>query len=98
MFTTTTTTQHTTAHGEVLAAPTIHTNGTSRASLFDGYVDAGTAIREAISKLEDAAPHGRDYYLQGEGAYKVAERQHLDRLARLQSVLAEITHLVEHCT
>ncbi len=73
-----------------LTIPTVHLNGTSFAGLYDPVVRAGEEISGAIGTLAECAPHGRDYYLQGEGAYAKARDEHLSRIARLQSVLDEL--------
>lgn len=73
-----------------LTVPTIHLNGTSFAGLHGPLARAGEAIGAAIGGLAECAPHGRDYYLQGEGAYPKARDEHLSRVARLQSVLDEL--------
>lgn len=41
--------------------PTINNNGTAADDLFNEYLDAHTAVRQAISALCKAAPNGRDY-------------------------------------
>jgi hypothetical protein len=43
--------------------PTIHTNGTSRERLLDGYSAARAKVRAAITALESELKfNGRDYY------------------------------------
>ncbi len=73
-----------------LMVPTVHLNGTSFAGLHDPLVRAGQAIGGAIADLAECAPHGRDYYVQGDDAYAKARDEHLSRVARLQSVLEEV--------
>lgn len=75
--------------------PTVHLNGTSYDGLFEPLCEAGGAIRKAITALQECAPHGRDYYLQGEGALAVATSEHLARVSRLQSVLEELQVVME---
>ncbi len=75
--------------------PTIHLNGTSRDSLREGLMTAYTAVRTAIDAVCDAAPHGRDYYVQGPDAYTKARAEHDSRLARLKSVQDEILAIWE---
>ena len=81
-----------------LAKPTVHLNGTSRESLQEQLSQAGGAIQLALKALNEAAPHARDYYPQGDGevyteSFRTAVAQHEDRYARLQSVLDELTEL-----
>lgn len=78
-----------------LMTPTVHLNGTSRAALFEQQAEAAGALRRAIQVLQDAAPHGRDYYPQGPDAYKRARSEHEARIATLRSVLAEVETLAE---
>jgi septation ring formation regulator EzrA len=76
--------------------PTIHTGGTSRSALEEGYINAGNAIRAAIKALEEAEPNGRDYYPQGPDAYSVARREHIARLDALGAVYRDMEALLEH--
>ena len=41
-----------------LAHPTVHLNGTSKADLLEGYIDAIRALRVAKDKLNKAGPTG----------------------------------------
>lgn len=75
--------------------PTIHLNGTSRDSLLEGYAASVLAIRNAIVVLGYTAPNARDYYPQGAWAYQEALGEHRARLAKLDSVLAEIEAIAE---
>lgn len=77
----------------MLAAPTIHSNGTSRDELLRQMCDATDALHRAIEVLASAGPNGRDYYPQGPDAIKRATAEHQDRLSRLQSVQAELQEL-----
>jgi len=44
--------------------PVVHLNGTSKDSLVDGLRDIVEGIDSALSAIQDAWPHGRDYYTQ----------------------------------
>jgi hypothetical protein len=81
---------------KTLRKPTVHLNGTSPDALFEQLANVNGAIRKAISTLQEAAPHGRDYYPQGDNAINEATKEHLDRIARLRSVMSEIEELAEH--
>lgn len=72
-----------------IKTPTIHTNGTHGADLYEQANAVRTTIRDAVAATEAAAPHGRDYYTQGDAALPLAIAQHCDRLARLRSLLGE---------
>jgi len=77
--------------------PTFHMNGTSAASLRDGYHAAHVALNAAIAALTNAHPHGRDYYPQGDAAFGAALAEHRQRIGTLTSVHAEIGALYAHC-
>lgn len=76
--------------------PTIHLGGSAKSHLLDAYMGASDALRTAIGKLTEAEPNGRDYYPQGDGAIGEAIREHVARLAALESVLRDIEALSEH--
>lgn len=76
--------------------PTIHLNGTSKAALLDAYEAAGSAVLAASEALAEAAPNARDYYPQGDGAFKQAQEEHNVRMMKLNSVLFELQQLAEH--
>jgi hypothetical protein len=70
--------------------PTIHNNGTGKESLLNQTLDTMTAITDALGKLREAAPHARDYYPQGEEAYKTARTEHEARIQKLMEVYTEL--------
>jgi len=71
-------------------APSLHSNGTAAADLFDQVREALDALRAAGLAMQAAAPHGRDYYVQGPDAYGVARDAHVSRLARLATIREEL--------
>lgn len=76
--------------------PTIHLNGTSPEELRDQLSRAeraADALREALMGM---APHGRDYYPQGDDAVYVAVIEHGERLAKLNLIMLDIEALIEH--
>lgn len=77
--------------------PTLHLNGTSANSLYEGYIEAWKAIHAAIDHLAAAAPHGRDYYPQGPDAYDEARKEHNKRMNALQSMSEDMMNLAQHC-
>lgn len=79
---------------ENLAVPTVHLNGTSKEALLDQISDALAALAEAHSKLSAAAPNARDYYMQGL-AFGRALSQHVGRVKKIQSVIAELQAIGE---
>ena len=77
--------------------PTIHLNGSGAESLRDGYIAAGEALNDALRKLKETDPNGRDYYPQGDDAIRQASNEHCLRLNKLTHVIEEIQALAEHC-
>lgn len=78
-----------------MRTPTIHLNGTSKQALCEQVRDAAHALRDALKMLENAGPHGRDYYPQGPGALDEAIKEHRSRLERIQSVMEELQAIHE---
>lgn len=78
-----------------LIVPTVHINGTSGERLSEGFYEAAHAIDAARDKLAEAAPHARDYYVQGPSAYKLAKEQHLARMNKLTEVYDELFRIWE---
>jgi hypothetical protein len=75
--------------------PTIHLNGTSKDALFEALSNACAAIREAEKALFETSPNARDYYPQGDGAYRQASNEYIARLERLGSVRVELYEILE---
>lgn len=73
-----------------LAIPTVHLNGTSANELLSQLKDAYSAVRQATEKLQRAAPHGRDYYVQNDRAYTLAREQHDQRLKALTDIASDL--------
>jgi hypothetical protein len=73
-----------------LKIPTVHLNGTSREELLGQISNAMHAVREARDALMKATPNARDFYVQGDGAFKAAIAQHYLRLDALNGVLGEL--------
>ena len=73
----------------------MHLGGTSRDELVRQYSEAAQGLRAALDGLREASPNGRDYYVQGDGALKEAQREHASRLDRVRAVLDEIEALHE---
>lgn len=76
-------------------APRVHLNGTSRAALEEGLQVAIRALGHAREAMQDAAPNARDYYVQGDGAFKRAVHEHGDRLTRVLDVEREMHAILE---
>jgi hypothetical protein len=76
--------------------PTIHLNGSDAQTLEDNFTAAAKAVDNARSELLLTCPHGRDYYVQGEGAAKVAMAEFETRQKRLNSVYLELVELANY--
>lgn len=48
-----------------MRVPTVHLNGTSKGELLDQAHRAARAVANAITAVMQAAPNGRDFYVQG---------------------------------
>ena len=78
-----------------LAFPVVHGNGTSRKSLLAGYRMARSAVVLAMNVMEEVAPNERDYYIQADGSFEKARREHEGRVAALRMVVNDLTFLCE---
>ena len=76
-----------------MMVPTVHLNGTSQDELERQIEAASSAVFDAIATVADAAPHGRDYHVQGDNAYERACTEHNARMAKLRSVYDDLTEL-----
>ena len=72
-----------------LTIPSIHLNGSGIKNLTEQYEEAITAVDDALKALP--VPHGRDYYVQEEGAYERAREQFKGQVSQLNGVLDELT-------
>jgi hypothetical protein len=82
--------------GAVLLAPLVHMNGTGHDTLIEGYLAAASALSDALDALQAAAPNARDYYPQGDDAYRQARAEHDRRANALRQVQAELQMLAEN--
>ena len=82
-----------------LTLPTIHLNGTSRATLTEGYLAASRALSDAIRAFDAIEFNCRDYYVQPADAWARATTQRDVMRSHLRSVqqylLAHLMHLGE---
>jgi len=76
--------------------PTVHSNGTSAESLVEGLSAAIDALHEAQRLMCEAAPNGRDYYVQGNLAAGAAMDAHERRLINLNRMLTELEEQRNH--
>jgi hypothetical protein len=78
-----------------LMTPSVHLNGTSGEQLFEqvcGVLDVLRALRKA---MDDASPNARDYYIQGDDAFKIAVLQHDARGFKVTVLIEEYQALAE---
>ena len=75
--------------------PTIHSNGTKKYVLINALCEAAQALNVAYELLKRTAPHGRDYYPQGDAVLRQAEGAHFDRLKRLDEIKDEVDALTD---
>lgn len=70
--------------------PTVHLNGTSKKALLEAIENAHCAISEAMQKLRECAPNGRDYYVQPVGTLERAIAKHQSRCKNLTDLLLSL--------
>ena len=78
-----------------LTVPTVHLNGTSAQGLLDQLQAAVEALRQAQVSVVEAAPNGRDYYLQA-GASTLAMELHERRCQDLHRMRTELEEMRDH--
>lgn len=81
-----------------LIVPTVHLNGTGRKELVNQLSASVLALDKALEVMAKAAPHGRDYYPQDNGAimgptYLKAAEAHRQRVAKVYEVREELHDL-----
>lgn len=74
-----------------LTYPTVHLNGSSKDDLVRQQRTARRALQTALDTLQQASPHGRDYYVQGPDALRKAMAAHEARIAKVQAVIKELS-------
>lgn len=70
-----------------MSHPTIHLNGTSIEVLYEQQIAVSHACRALLRALENAAPNGRDYYPQGDEAFRAATEQHMQHMRSVEALL-----------
>lgn len=78
-----------------MRVPTVHLNGTSKASLIEGYLNIHQSVEAAIDVLRRNCPNARDYYTQGNEAFSEAAKEHQERLLSLLKVSRECMEIAE---
>lgn len=78
-----------------MIVPIVNLNGTDRHQLCVQYGEMCCAISDAIGKLQEHFPHGRDYQLQPAGTYEKARAEHEARIAKLVKVRNELSQILD---
>lgn len=73
----------------ITTIPIINLNGTAAAELIRQHQEAAEAVNAAYDKLQQAAPHGRDY-IGKDSNYELADKLHRERLHKLYEVLQDL--------
>jgi hypothetical protein len=71
-----------------MIAPIIHINGSSADTLLDQIQKVTSALLGVLRAMQEAHPNGRDYDPKP-GLYREAEREHLERVAKIQAIHKE---------
>jgi hypothetical protein len=79
--------------------PTVHLNGTAGKDLLREYKLLYRSVCTSIECLADATCHGRDYYVQEDGNFALAQDQRREMFRHLEEVrdyaIAMVTALME---
>ena len=75
--------------------PIVHFNGSGKKRLLENYEAAANAVQKAIDALQEAAPHGRDYYTIDDNAINEAIKDHKERRRKLQEVFDDLAFIWE---
>lgn len=81
---------------EQLETPILHLNGTGAKQLLDQYRAAAETVGEALHRMQEAAPHPRDYYPKGDDSWKRAHAQHDTRCKQVRRVYDDLRALFEN--
>jgi len=76
--------------------PTLHMNGTSAKELHLIYLEAMQQLANAIDAVRATAPHGRDYYPQGNDVILAASKEHKARMVALNAMHEQMYELAIH--
>lgn len=76
--------------------PTIHSNGTGKQTLLDGYLDAYHAVDAVAMTLRKVEFNARDYYVQGPDAWPQAVKERQEMFAKLESIKQDLMSILTH--
>lgn len=71
-------------------------NGTGGNDLLEQHLAVSNALRNLHAAMCNAGPNGRDYYVQGDGAFTVAQAEHRLRLLKVDELARDYNTLVEN--
>lgn len=77
--------------------PAIHSNGTGRADLIEGYHAASRAIQAAMDALRAIEFNARDYYVAGPDAWTTARDEMITRHNALNGIKSDLDTITLHC-
>lgn len=73
--------------------PNFTVSGSQRPTMVERHIDAAEAIRSAITAMTAVEPNARDYVATD---FNQAQREHKERVAKLVSVLDDLTFLADY--
>ena len=76
--------------------PTVHMNGSGKKRLVEQYSNAMHALNSALAALNEAYPHGRDYYVQGDGVIEAACKEQDARIKAVRNVRNDMMDILRH--
>lgn len=85
-------------NARLITAPTYHINGTSPRSHVETFLAAAHALRDALDKVAETAPHQRDYYVAPGNEWVDARGDHEKRVIMLNTMIADYEALAMHAS
>lgn len=76
--------------------PTLSINGTAKSELFENAAEAKFKLLEAIEALRKTVPNGLDYQYAEPGAFEGAQKEFVERMAKMHSIIADVDTFLEH--
>jgi len=80
----------------MITLPTIHSNGTSKKMLTDGYDLAADTLEDFIAAYGSVEFNARDYYVQGPDAWTKALKEREAMNAKIRDVKNYLTEIRQH--
>jgi hypothetical protein len=76
---------------KTLTLPVLNINGTEREDLLMQVAEAYEALDNALGKLSQMAPHGRDYQTVSEDVFRAACKEHAARCDAVREIMEDLT-------